>query len=125
MLNRKSMNQKVTYNKAFGIFLIITSSFIIGVSFLIGFSLNTFTGGILMVMGILYLKRPVIEYNENEIMMKNLYGTTMRKYSFSTDKITVKDGSMYTNDKKIRAGSFMLNRLELEQLHQFIAKKNN
>ena len=67
----------------------------------------------------------MIEYNENEIMMKNLYGTTMRKYSFSTDKITVKDGSMYTNDKKIRAGSFMLNRLELEQLHQFIAKKNN
>lgn len=118
------MIEKVKYNKTFGIFLIVTSTFIIGVSFLTGLSLNTITGGILLLMGILYLNAPAIEYTENELMLKNLYGRTLKTYSFNTDKITVKDGTMYANDRKIRIGSMMLNKAELSKLHDFISEKS-
>jgi hypothetical protein len=118
------MLEKVTYNKAFGIFLIITSTFIIGVSFIIGFSLNTITGGILLLMGILYLNGAAIAYTDGELMLKNIYGGTVRTYSFKTDNITVKEGAMYSNDRKIRVGSAMLNKTELNKLHEFVSEKN-
>ena len=44
------MKVKVTYPKAFGISLIIGAVFILSVSFLIGISLNTLTGGVLLVI---------------------------------------------------------------------------
>jgi hypothetical protein len=117
------VKEKITYNKVFGIFMIIVSLFILSVSFIIGLSLNTLTGGILLIMGILYLNGAAIEYDENEILLKNLYGGTVRTYSFQTDKIEMRDGAMYSNDSKIRVGSVFLNKSELSKLHELIEKK--
>ena len=118
------MKEKVTYNKIFGILLLIGAVFIIGVSFLIGFSLNTVTGIILFVIGILYLNASALEYTEDELELKNLYGWTVKKYSFVNDKVIVRDGALYANESKIRVASFVLNKTELYQLHNFISKKN-
>lgn len=118
------MTEKVTYHKAFGIFLLAGSIFILGVSFIIGFSLNTLTGGLLLVIGILYLNGSAIEYDKEELRMKNIYGGTVKRYSFKTDKIEIRDGAIYANDSKVRVGGAFLNKTELNQLHDFIAKKN-
>ena len=119
----KKMKEKVTYNKVFGILLIAGALFILGVSFVIGFSFNTITGGLLLVMGILYLNNAAIEYDDQEILLKNLYGGTVRAYSFLSDKIELRGGAIYANDSKIRAGSVFLNKEELALLHEMIEKK--
>ena len=118
------MKENVTYNKVFGISLIAGSLFILAVSFIIGFSMNTVTGGLLLVMGILYLNGAAIKYDDNEILLKNLFGGTVRAYSFSSDKIEMRDGIMYSNDSKIRVASFFLNKNELCRLHDHIQNKN-
>ncbi len=117
------MTEKVTFHKAFGISLIIGALFILSVSFLIGFSLNTITGAILLVVGILYLNNPAVEYDKDELRIKNLYGGTVKKYSFHADKVEVKDGTLYSNESKIRVAGAFLNKTELNQLHEFISKK--
>lgn len=118
------MNQKVTFNKGFGIALIIASVFILSVSFLIGISLNTLTGAILLVLGICYLNNPALEYDKDELRIKNLYGGTVKKYSFHIDKIEVREGAMYANDNKIRVAGSFLNKTELTQLHEYITHKD-
>ena len=117
------MKQKVTYSKGFGISLIIGSLFILSASFIIGFSLNTLTGGILLVIGIMYLNNPAVEYDKENLELKNLYGGTVKKYSFHADKIEIKDGGIYSNDSKVRIAGVFLNKTELHQLHDLIEKK--
>lgn len=118
------MKEKVTYSKGFGISLIIGSLFILSVSFIIGFSLNTLTGGLLLVVGIMYLNNPAIEYDKDELQIKNIYGGTVKKYSFRADKIEIKDGSIYSNDSKVRVAGIFLNKTELNKLHDFINNKD-
>ena len=118
------MKEKVTYHKAFGISLIIGAVFILSVSFLIGISLNTLTGGILLIVGILYLNNAALEYDKDHLHIKNLYGSSVRKYSFHTDKIEIKDGSIYSNDNKVRISATFLNKTELNQLHNYISNKD-
>jgi len=118
------MKEKVTYHKAFGISLIVGAVFILSVSFLIGLSLNTLTGGILLIVGILYLNNAALEYDKDELHIKNLYGSSVRKYSFNTDKIEIKDGAIYSNDSKVRIAATFLNKTELNQLRAFISNKD-
>jgi hypothetical protein len=117
------MMEKVTYNKAFGIFLVVGALFIVGVSFVVGFSFNTLTGVLLLVMGILYLNNAALEYDKTELRMKNLYGGVVKRFSFQTDKIEMRDGAIYSNNNKIRVGGIFLNRSELKKLQDFIEKK--
>src|SRR4051812_33555327 len=76
------MKERVTYHKAFGIIMIACSVFILGVSFLIGFSLNSITGAVLLLVGILYLNSAAVVYDKEELELKNLYGMTMKRYNF-------------------------------------------
>ena len=99
------------------------SLFILGVSFIIGFSLNTITGLLLLVVGILYLNGAALVYDKEELELKNLYGVTMKRYNFHTDRVEIRDGAIYVNDSKVRVGNAFLNRTELGQLHEFIEKK--
>jgi hypothetical protein len=114
------MKEKVTYNKIFGIFLIAGALFILSISFIIGFSLNTLTGALLLIMGILYLNSAAIEYDKDELLLKNLYGGVVKRYSFQTDRIELKDGAIYAKGSKVRVGGLFLNKDELGKLHDFI-----
>lgn len=118
------MKEKVTYHKAFGISLIAGAVFILSVSLLIGISLNTLTGGILLIVGILYLNNAALEYDKDELHIKNLYGSSVRKYSFHADKIEMKDGAIYSNNSRVRIAATFLNKTELNQLHEFISNKD-
>lgn len=85
--------------------------------------MNTLTGGLLLVMGILYLNGSAIEYDSAEIQLKNLYGGVVKRYSFETDKIEMRAGAIYANDSKIRVGGIFLNKSELNRLHDFIEQQ--
>lgn len=102
------MNQtsywQVKYKKIFPILMLICSIFILYVSLLTGFSLNTITGLILLLLGLLMLTRTVAVITQNEIQMMNLLGMTVKVYSYTPDQIVVANNCIYVDGKKVISG---------------------
>jgi membrane-bound ClpP family serine protease len=102
------MNQpsdlQVKYKKIFPILILVCSIFILCVSLLTGFTPNTITGLILLLLGLLMLTRTVAVITPNEIQMMNLLGMTVKVYSYTPDQIVVTNNSIYVNDKKVISG---------------------
>jgi|GEM_PF-6940128 len=112
--------QKVTYKKWIGIFLVVCAVLLMVSTIVLGVTYNTFTGTMGMVFGVLYLTKPAIEYNDEDIMVKNMFGKTMKQFSVKTDKIEIKDGIAYANDKKLFPGYKSLNSDEYAKLLNYI-----
>ncbi|AUS99474.1 hypothetical protein CLI64_03190 [Nostoc sp. CENA543] len=102
------MNQpselEVKYKKMYPIFILICSILILYTSLLVGFSLNTITGLILLLVSLLMLTRTVAVITQNEIQMRNLLGMTVKVYSYTPDQIVVANNNIYVNDKKVISG---------------------
>jgi hypothetical protein len=111
---------EIKYNKAFPIIMIISSIFILGVSFLVGLSVNTITGIILLLIGILMYRNPIVVISQNEIAINNLWGMTLKTHTYSENEISFKDNNLYLNDKKI-ASSFVA-AINQEEIMDFIKK---
>ncbi len=101
------------------------SLFILGVSLYTGPNISTFTGIILLIVGIMYLVNPAFVYDDEELELKNLYGMTMRRYSFDTDQMEVRDGRIYANGKKIRVAGWVLVPSEYKDLLDHIQSNSN
>ncbi|BAB75689.1 hypothetical protein ACN23B_20035 [Anabaena sp. FACHB-709] len=97
-------NLQVKYKKIFPIFMLICSIFILYVSLVAGFSLNTITGLILLLLSFLMLTRTVAVITPNEIQMMNLLGITVKTYSYTPDQIVIANNSVYVNGKKVLSG---------------------
>jgi hypothetical protein len=99
------MNQysiiEIKYKKIFSLFLFFASVFILYVSFIVGFSLNTIIGVILFLLSILMLTRPIAVITPNNIQMINLLGITVKNYPYIPDQILIKDNSISINGKKV------------------------
>ncbi|MCF4965798.1 hypothetical protein [Nostoc sp. CMAA1605] len=102
------MNQpselEVKYKKIYPIFIGVCSILMLYTSLLVGFSLNTITGLILLLVSLLMLTRTVAVITQNEIQMRNLLGMTVKVYSYTPDQIVVANNSIYVNDKKVISG---------------------
>ncbi|MCA9636954.1 MAG: SPW repeat protein [Myxococcales bacterium] len=85
------MEHRIRTNPIFAIFLVAASAFILGVSALTGPSVNTITGVVLLVLGILQLSRPLIVVTEGEIQFRNLLGMTLRRVPYTLDNLDVSD----------------------------------
>lgn len=110
----------MTFNKVFGIIFLVLASLILYISLLIGPSLSTISGLVLLVVSVLYLVSPAVVYSPAEIQLKNLLGMTLKKYSFESDTITVKDQRIYVNGSKINLAKGMLAKSEYNHLLQYI-----
>lgn len=99
-MNRTS-NLEIKYKKIFPIFMLICSLFILYVSLLTGFSANTITGLILLLLSLLMLTRTVAVITQQEIQMLNLLGMIIKRYSYTPDQIVITNNSIYVNDKKV------------------------
>lgn len=97
-------NLQVKYKKIFPILMLICSIFILYVSLLTGFSLNTITGLILLLLGLLMLTRTVAVITQNEIQMMNLLGMTVKVYSYTPDQIVVANNRIYVDGKTVISG---------------------
>ncbi|AFY35188.1 hypothetical protein [Calothrix sp. PCC 7507] len=92
---------EIKYKKILPIFMLICSMFILYVSFLVGFSVNTITSLILLVVSVLMLTRNLAVITPNEIQMMNLLGTTVKRYSFTPEQIVITNNDVYIDGKKI------------------------
>jgi hypothetical protein len=117
------MEGKVGYIKAHGIIMLSCATFVLVVSLYIGASLNTFTGLLLLVLGILFLVNPVIVYNDTGFRTKNAIGRTMREYSLTDGSVEARDESIYVNGRKLRLGKFMLSRSQWNAFYAHVSEK--
>ena len=114
------MNQKVHQKKGFGIFYLCCGLFLVFASLIIGNGLTIITGLLFSLMGIVSLANPLIVYSENEVQLKNAFGMTIKRYSFSADNFEVKGNKVYVNGRKINASKGMLISSEHNALLAFI-----
>jgi hypothetical protein len=99
MINQPTL--EIGYKKVFPIVMLLSSLFILYVALIVGFTINTITGLVLLPVSILMLTRPVISMTPNEIQMKNLWGMVVKKYSYTRDRISLRNNSVYVDEKKV------------------------
>lgn len=99
MSNRNNM--VIKYAKPVPIFMIMSSIFILGVSFLVGFSLNTITGLILLPLGVLMLTQPALILTPQQIVWRNMLGKTVKTIPFLPDEVEVVKNAVYVRGKKV------------------------
>ncbi|NJO15960.1 MAG: hypothetical protein HC877_09465 [Thioploca sp.] len=92
---------ELKYNKIIPICILVASCFILSTSFLVGFSINTLTGLILLPVAILMLANPLVVITANEVHLKNLFGITLKNYSYNKSEISIKNNMLFVKDKKI------------------------
>lgn len=117
------MENRVTYKKVFGISFLIAGLFILITSLMLEPSITTVTGLLIMIISIPYLTSAAIIYNDEELQLKNLFGMTMKRYSFTSDGLNVRSGKVYSHAIKLKVASGMLVKSEYEALLKHIESK--
>ena len=87
---------EIKHNQAMAIFMLVCALFILGTSFLIGVSLNTLTGVIILLVSIGYFLQPAIVVTESGLEHRNLLGMTLRRthYDSLADLSVEADGTI-------------------------------
>jgi hypothetical protein len=88
---------EIRHNQGVAIFMLVCSLFILGTSFLVGVSLNTVTGVILLLVSIGYFANPSLVVTASGIEHRNLLGMTLRRtdYDSLADLSIDADGTFY------------------------------
>jgi hypothetical protein len=100
----------LTYNKAFGVLLLVAALFILGVAVLTGKMFpQAISGGILALASIGYLTQPAFVIAAGGVQVKNLLGMTMRTVPFSTwSELTLRDGQLYARDQRVKVARWLI-----------------
>ena len=75
---------EIKHNQAMAIFMLVCALFILGTSFLVGVSLNTLTGVIILLVSIGYFLQPAIVVTESGLEHRNLLGMTLRRTDYDS-----------------------------------------
>jgi uncharacterized membrane protein YobD (UPF0266 family) len=87
---------EIRHNQGMAIFMLVCALFILGTTFLVGVSLNTLTGVVLLIVSIGYFTQPGLVVTERGFEFRNLLGMTMRRTEFtSLSDVSVEDGAFY------------------------------
>jgi membrane-bound ClpP family serine protease len=92
---------QMKFNKILAIFLILSSAFILGITFLVGFTVNAVTGLILLSVGIAMLIQPALIISKDKVELRNLLGMTMKTFPYSPGNLTLRDNALYIENKKV------------------------
>jgi hypothetical protein len=88
---------EIKHNQVMAIFMLVCALFILSTSFLVGVSLNTLTGVIILVVSIGYFTQPAVVVTESGLEHRNLLGMTLRRtdYDSLADLSVEPDGSLW------------------------------
>ena len=75
------------------------------------------------MVSILHLAGSAIVYDDEKMEVKNLFGITMKTYSFLTDSISIENNRIIVNGSKIQVQKWMLAKSDYNDLIQFILSK--
>lgn len=113
---------EVRYNKAWGIVMLCSSIFILGVAFLTAKLFpQAITGGILLLVSFGFLTQPAFVVAPGEVQLRNILGMTMKRHEFaSLAELEVREGRLHVNGKPVGAGRFMLRASDWDALGRAI-----
>jgi hypothetical protein len=98
---------KIRYKTGLGIFILACAAFTLFTTFLTGPSVSTFTGALMLLVGIGYLVRPLAELTETELTVFALFGPVKKQYPAA--QLRYVDGRLYSGDKKVRLAAWTAN----------------
>lgn len=117
---------EIKHNQGMAIFMFVCSLFILATSFLVGVSLNTLTGAILLLVSIGYFTQPAIVATATGFEHRNLLGMTLRRtdYGSLSDVKLEPDGSIFVEHggkrEKAIGLRFFLSGADLKRLEDAI-----
>lgn len=124
---------KVHYKQSMGIIMIVSGIIIFALNmYLITISsrlpIQLFLGIFFIVIGAFYIKRPMFELKQDEILLFNAFGMVVKRYRFDTmEDLVVVDNKIYVdkdgNRKRVRLSSFSANKAEWDQFIGMIKKR--
>ncbi len=87
---------EIRHNRGMASFMLVCALFILGTTAIVGFSMNTVTGIVLLVVSFGYFTQPGIVVTERGFEFRNLLGMTMRRTDFrSLAEVSVEDGVFF------------------------------
>lgn len=94
---------EIKHNQVMAIVMLVCALFILATSFLVGVSLNTVTGVIILLVSIGYFTQPAVVVTESGLEHRNLLGMTLRRtdYRSLADLDVEPDGTIWVT----RAGT--------------------
>jgi hypothetical protein len=118
----------LTYNKAFGMILLLAALFILGVAWLTGTLFpQAITGGILLLLSLAYLTQPAFVIALGGVQVRNLWGMTLRTVPFSAwSELAIRDGQLFAQNQRVKVARWLISSAAWAQLEQKIheASKN-
>lgn len=118
---------EIKHSQGMAAFMLVCSLFILATSFVVGVSLNTVTGVILLLVSIGYFTQPAIVATESGLEHRNLLGMTLRRtdYERFSDLGVDADGSFVvtrggTTEKVRGMMRFFLSGADLKRLEEAI-----
>lgn len=86
----------IHYNRVLAGFLFVCSLFILAISFIVGVSLNSITGAILLFVSVAYFVQPAFVVQRGKIEFRNVGGVTVRETPFeSIGDFAFEDGAVW------------------------------
>jgi hypothetical protein len=112
---------RIGYNKLWGVFFLIAGAVDLVVYTSVRASLHLVLGGLLLLIGALYLTRPFLVIGNGAVRVKNLLGITMRSFSFDSlrdlrvepDAIVIGEGR---DRKRLKLSKLLIARADLDRL---------
>jgi len=114
---------KIRYSTGFAVFILIAAALVLATSVITGASVNTFTGVILLAVGIGYLVRPMAELTATELTLMALIGPVKKHYPLL--QLRVVDGKIYSGEKKVRIPVWATNSADWRALLERLRAKAN
>lgn len=91
-----SLPIEIRHNRVMAVFMLLCAVFILATTAIVGVSLNTLTGVVLLIVAAGYLTKPGVVVTERGFEFRNLLGMTMRRVEFrSLADVTVENGAFY------------------------------
>src|SRR5262245_5481030 len=103
----RSRPVKIRYRGGLGVFILVCAAFTLGTTLLTGPSVSTFTGALMVVVGIGMLVRPLAELTDAELTVFALFGPLKKQYPAA--QLRYVDGRLYSGDTKVRLAAWSTN----------------
>jgi hypothetical protein len=113
---------KIRYKTGLGVFIVVSGAFVLFTTFLTGASVSTFTGALMLIIGIGYLVRPLAELTDTELTIFALYGPLKKQYPAA--QLRFVDGRLYNGDKKVRLAAWVTNGDDWQALVQKVQSRS-
>lgn len=113
---------KIRFNQILAIFQLVVGIFILLTALITGDGLQLIMGCFFIILGILYLTNPALVITAKEVVVKNPFGLTMKRYPYTMGDLKIEGNKILLANKKIFvAASFVIHSPDFKKLKKLLA----